>query len=421
MTHPLQSPDFPARVVAARVALARDDPDGEREAIAPLPSVYELVARGQWEPGFHGLRAEWVDEIDIPDEPPPMALPPIVLDEGPAVLFGMGEARKSILSQVIATSVATGREVVPGWRPNLSGRVLWLDYENGRRRCARRQRLLGPAPILYVSCARPSWDDADALAAVATDLDARLVIVDSIVAATGAMSPKDPETAGRYFGALGRIGPRSLSIAHITKDAPDATMPFGSVYFHNFARVTWRSRVDDQGRVTLTNHKHTDGDRLPSTTLAFDFDEERLTVRHATPQLTTDVLAELVTDRMTTAQVMTAVRDAGYQVGRSWLADLLKSAVSRCEARAPRARFLRTARPDFDRTKADRRPVVSVDEVADLDVVRRAWRTGRSTGLGPDFERSGSLSGGGGYVIPPSPDFASSGSEVGPPFRKTFP
>lgn len=324
----LTSPDLPQRVAAARRRLADEDPAGEADAVAPLRPVYDLIAKGEWVEPFHGLRAEWVDEIDIPDAPPPMALPPFLPDEGPTVLFGMGESKKSILAQIVATSVGTKRELVPGWTPRVTGPVMWLDYENSRRRFARRQRLMGHAPILYVGCTRPVWDEADALAATALDIGAVLVVVDSIVAATGAMSPKDPETAGRYFNAVNRIGSRSLSIAHITKDAPDATMPFGSVYFHNFARVTWRNRADDHGRITVTNHKHTDGDRLPSTTLAFDFDEDALSVRHVNAQLTTAVLAEIVTGPMTKGEVFAAVRNEGYNVGRSWLMDLLRSAVA---------------------------------------------------------------------------------------------
>jgi AAA domain-containing protein len=274
--------------------------------------------------------AEWVDAIDIPDTDPPMALSPVLLDEGPTVLFGMGETRKSIIAQIIATSIATGAEIVPGWRPIVTGPVLWLDYESGRRRFARRQRLLGPAPILYVPCGRPIWADADALTGLARDVGAALVVVDSIVPASagGAISTKDAETAGVYFGAVNRIAPRSLSIGHVTKDG-EATMPFGSVFFHNLARLTWRTRADDEGRVTLTNHKHTDGDRMPATTLVFDFGE-RLTVSHTSVQLTTAVLARIVasTGPLTFSALLTAVRDEGYGAGRSWLHERVVRAVS---------------------------------------------------------------------------------------------
>lgn len=274
--------------------------------------------------------AQWVDDIDIPDEEPPMALAPFVLDEGPTVVFGMGETRKSILAQAIATSVGTGREIIPGWRPTVSGPVLWLDYESSRRRLARRQKLLGSAPIMHVPCVRPVWDIADALERLATSEAVQLVVVDSIVPASagGAVSSKDAETAARYFGAVNRIAPRSLSIGHITKDN-EGTMPFGSVFFHNLARLTWRAQADKDGRVTLTNHKHTDGDRLPATTLVFDFGE-RLTISHTTPQLTPAMVARIVVDLprpMTSGDIARAVQEAGYPVGKSWLKELVGRAV----------------------------------------------------------------------------------------------
>lgn len=316
----------------------------ERPAIRPVPRV--IAPSG---------RSEWVDDITIPDEPPPMALPPLMLDEGPTVLFGMGESKKSVLAQLVASSLANGSELVPGWTPTVTGPVLWLDYENSRRRVARRQRLIGPAPILYIPCVKPIWDDVADLSAEAQRIGAVAVVVDSIVAATagGALSTKDPEAAAKYYGAVNQIAPRSLSLAHITKDGAEAVMPFGSVFFHNLARLTWRTRVDDRGRVTLTNHKHTDGDRLPSTTLAFDFGEDYLRVAHASAQLTTAVLVDLITETMTTGQIIKVIEAEGYNVGRSWLMDLLRTAVGEHRLSRPE----RGSYGPGDRTTTGHRPI----------------------------------------------------------------
>jgi hypothetical protein len=274
-------------------------------------------------------RGQWVDDIEIPDEDPPMAYPPLVLDEGPSVLFGMGESKKSILAQVAATSIATGAELIPGWRPAITGPVLWLDYEQSRRRFARRQRLLGSAPIYYEPCVRAIWDEVDYLTLLANDTGAVALVVDSIIPATagGALSSKDAESAGRYFAAVNEICTRSLSLGHVTKDG-EADMPFGSVFFHNLARLTWRSRADAKGRMMLSNHKHTDGDRIPPVALAFDFGD-RLTVTHASPHLTPALLAEIMADRgaLTAPQIAKLVVAEGYVVGRSWLLELLARAV----------------------------------------------------------------------------------------------
>ena len=334
--------NFAARVTAERGELAARDPGGERDAIAPLPPVWAFAPPvrnvrvmdtlpGMPKPSMLSGRAEWVEDITIPDEDPPMALAPMVPDEGPAVLLGMGESHKSTIGQIVATTMATRVEIVPGWRPAVTGPVMWLDYENSRRRFARRQRILGhpEAAILYVQCLRPIWDEADELARIARREGIVAVIVDSIVPAMSgsALSSKDAEAAGKYFAAVNAIAPRSLSLAHVTKDG-EGGMPYGSVFFHNLARLTWRARADEQKRVTLTNEKHTDGDRLPPMTLAFDWDDV-LTVTHTTSQLTPAILGEIVgrVGTVTTHGMAAAVRAAGYVVGRSWLAMMTGRAV----------------------------------------------------------------------------------------------
>lgn len=304
-------------------------PDDEVRTIARSVARYDPPPVIDMTPA--SVRAVWVDDIDIPDEDPPMALAPLLLDEGPTVLFGMGETRKSILAQLVASSVATGQAFVPGWHPSITGPVLWLDYENSRRRFARRQRLIGSAQILYVPCARPIWDEVPYLADLVRSVGAVAIVVDSIIPASagGAISTKDAETAGKYFAAVNAIAPRSLSIGHVSKDG-ESSMPFGSVFFHNLARLTWRTRADNLGRVTLTNEKHTDGDRLPATTLLLDFGD-RLTVTHSSPQLTPALLGHLVGETGGTVgmtAVAKIVRESGYEPGRSWLRELVTRGVN---------------------------------------------------------------------------------------------
>ncbi len=278
-----------------------------------------------------GLRVELVGDIDVPDQPPPMPLTPFVLDEGPAVIFGKRGAYKSWIAQMIGTSVATGRELIPGSVPVVSGPVIWADWESSRRRLAHRQRWLPAADLIYVPCEQPIWDLAEPLAALVDGAGAAMVIVDSMVMATGGMNPKDAETATRYFGALNLICPRSLSLGHVPHDSGDSiTRPYGSVFFDNMARLTWAAVKDDFGRLTLSNHKHTDGELFTAMTLELDFDldDHRLTVRTTTPRLTTAVLAGMVTGEMTFDAILEKVRAAGFGAGRRWLFDVIGSAVS---------------------------------------------------------------------------------------------
>jgi hypothetical protein len=63
----------------------------------------------------------------------------------------------------------------------------------------------------------------------------------------------DPGTVALYAGALEYLGLPVLSLAHVTK-ADDLRYPFGSVFWHNLARVTWSLHRDGE-RTILTHRK----------------------------------------------------------------------------------------------------------------------------------------------------------------------
>ena len=178
-------------------------------------------------------------------------------------------------------------------------------------------------------CVRPIWDDADELAKIAQVEGAVAVIVDSIVPAMSgsALSAKDAEAAGRL--RRGQCDRSAVTLDRPRHEGRRGRMPYGSVFFANLSRLSWRVRADDQKRITLTNEKYTDGDRLPPTTLVFDWDD-RLTVTHTTPQLTPAVLGGIVANvgTVTAHGLADAVRAAGYPVGRSWLHLLAGRAVT---------------------------------------------------------------------------------------------
>ena len=75
--------------------------------------------------------------------------------------------------------------------------------------------------------------------------------------ACGATNPLDPEAPGQFFAAIARIGLPSLTLAHVT-GAGDLSKPFGSVFWHNLARVTWSaSRVSAEGHQVLLHPART--------------------------------------------------------------------------------------------------------------------------------------------------------------------
>lgn len=142
------------------------------------------------------------------------------------------------------------------------GRVLILDYENHPEEWARRyfglfgldglDRVFHVAPLAG-SLPGPIWDRVLEIGELMDNLTTTYVVVDSIVTACGGADPMDPGTPARYAGALQAIGGPFLSLAHVTK-ADDMRYPFGSIFWHNLARVTWSLSKDGE-QLMLTNRK----------------------------------------------------------------------------------------------------------------------------------------------------------------------
>jgi hypothetical protein len=170
------------------------------------------------------------------------------------ILYGSGGVGKGTYACYLITSlVAAGH------------RVLILDYENHGDEWSRRYHGLagrdGSEHVLWVapltagwSGARGAiWKQADDIRELAAAFGATYVVIDSIVPACGGSDPMDPGTVALYAGALEYLGIPVLSLAHVTK-ADDLRYPFGSVFWHNLARVTW-SLHRDGARVILTHRK----------------------------------------------------------------------------------------------------------------------------------------------------------------------
>ena len=144
-------------------------------------------------------------------------------------------------------------------------RILLLDYEHHPDEWAPRVHALGGLAaresILYVCPAGPEWrgrrgplwTQAPELRELAEEHGATYVVVDSVVPACAGTDPLKPEAASQYFGGLQIIGRPSLSLAHTPK-ATDLAYPFGSVFYHNLARLTW-SLERAKGGSLLVNRK----------------------------------------------------------------------------------------------------------------------------------------------------------------------
>ena len=83
-------------------------------------------------------------------------------------------------------------------------------------------------------------DEVEAIRQTVADEEVTYIVVDSLGAACGG-DLTDADTALKFGGYIRSLGVGSLWITHVTKNGDrDADKPFGTVYFHNMARLVWR-------------------------------------------------------------------------------------------------------------------------------------------------------------------------------------
>ncbi|HET7686167.1 MAG TPA: hypothetical protein VFM19_07190, partial [Candidatus Limnocylindria bacterium] len=210
------------------------------EPALPRESIYEK------------LGARTLDKISTA---PPA---PLLLDRldptDTTLLYGKGSIGKGTLSDY--------------WMGRLERehgmRIAILDYENHPEEWARRYfGLFGQVSsnILHVAptghdwkgTSGPIWEQVEDLGTLLTEFRADYLLIDSVVFACGNQDALKAETPAQYNSALTKLGLPSLSIAHVVKDS-NLEYPFGSVFWHNGARLTW-SLGRENGKVLLVNRK----------------------------------------------------------------------------------------------------------------------------------------------------------------------
>jgi hypothetical protein len=218
------------------------DPLSDAEPEAPDPLAKQMARLGA------------ILLADISTAPPAPLLCGRLDPASHTILYGTGGVGKGTYACYLITRlVAVGH------------RVLILDYENHGDEWSRRYHGLagqeGSEHVLWVAPLTSGWSGRrGAIWQQVTDVrelamlfGATYVVIDSIVPACGGSDPMDPGTVALYAGALEYLGLPVLSLAHVTK-ADDLRYPFGSVFWHNLARVTWSLHRDGE-RVILTHRK----------------------------------------------------------------------------------------------------------------------------------------------------------------------
>lgn len=187
---------------------------------------------------------------DVEAKPPA----PLLLDrldpEGHTILYGAGDVGKGVIA-----SNWIGRLI------QLGHVVLILDYEDHRDEWARRiDALYGPETRASVIHVVPPWqgaiwDHVEPIVELIRAVGATIVVIDSIVFACRGKDAIDSATPAQYDSALKQLGVPVLSLGHVTKDH-NARYPFGSVFWHNAARVTWSAvAAVGEGHQVILQHR----------------------------------------------------------------------------------------------------------------------------------------------------------------------
>lgn len=167
--------------------------------------------------------------------------------------------------------------------------VGYLDWEwNGPRHKQRKLRLFGSARLetLFYRRGRHSLTgEIDDIRKFCDERRLAFIGIDSIGAACeGKLA--DDDVARAYNRCLDLLPP-SLAAAHIPKatDPEAPAKPFGSVFFSNYTRMSWRLQKQlgaskNLVRVLYTPGKQNDGRRASPVALEYDFGPEQIQVRH---------------------------------------------------------------------------------------------------------------------------------------------
>ena len=239
-------------------------------------------------------------------------VPPLLIEQDPTMLYGMGGTGKSLLSMGLSAAIAGGLSEFCGM-PAYVGKVLYLDYEgnaaSGRRRLQKITTGLGIESrphVLYQRGEASLPSMAAGLARRITQEKIEVLIVDHAAIACGG-DPNAAETANAYFRALRSLRLRaSLTVAHRAK--ADGQYPLGSIGWWNGPRLIWRAIMsggdDNALHVGLANVKANEDRKAPPIALKILFGESITFQREAASKQTA-----LRPDISTPAQIIAAIQE----------------------------------------------------------------------------------------------------------------
>jgi hypothetical protein len=255
-----------AEVPAERARLAQDDPEGEREAVAPLPSVWALRDRGEFPRTL----------ADISDDPPgPLHFG--MLEDGPTLAYAApGTGKGTTGAWIVCEAQRAG--MLP----------LIFDAERRPREWSRRVAGLGgdrsrclytePVDLPRALVGRPLWEVTEHLGKIIAANGADLLMIDSIMPAVGLGEERlrsDPQVPYLWVAALDALSVPSLSFGHPPKGQPEGE-PFGSFAWVAAMRLTWvGTKAEGDGhRVRWRPKKRNERGHIPGILLTVDYGDD---------------------------------------------------------------------------------------------------------------------------------------------------
>lgn len=207
-------------------------------------------------------------------------------------IYGDGEVGKSWQLIAAMVSLATGHEIIPGWRPTRRGRGLLLDWETDGETINRRVRMvcrgagIPYVPIDYVACDGPLIDQTEWLLERVHEDNIDLIGIDSVEAAmAGSRSDGGDmnDTASKVNQVLRKLGRAAILVDHVNSQSAAskglAGKAYGSIFKRNWVRQSYElKRVHEGGdgekHLGVYCTKRNNGARFDAFGLAWTINDE---------------------------------------------------------------------------------------------------------------------------------------------------
>lgn len=199
--------------------------------------------------------------IDLAAHSPSVTSPwlvyPFIRARQPSVIYADGGTGKSTLAMALALSLITGASVVPGIKVETPAPVIYGDWEDDEDNSAEILHFLARAAGLviprgmfhYRRFSGPLPEHTDTLLTDVAETGAKLLIVDSAIAAAGD-DAHGPDAPRMHYNALRQVGEASLTLTHVPSQSDRM---YGNVMWRNLARIAWLMEAKpDTGHTSST-------------------------------------------------------------------------------------------------------------------------------------------------------------------------